>query len=202
VTDCAAPRHGEPEPAAPHAYLCHPCTSGLRRDLQRLPALYALVEELLDPRRAGDAGGAGDGLPVSEAAVEWRSQVRHDLAWWTADIASRCRAAAPADTRVPALAGWLCGQVRWVSFRPLAGDMAATFADARHSAAAITDPRPPSWFIIPDHSNWCPACRQAGMLRIVRRRIVCCAGCGHEWDNTQLMRLGRDIIRATTGTAA
>ena len=206
VNDCAAPRHdGEREPtqAAPSAWLCRSCTFGLRRDLYALPGRYAAMEELLDPRHAGDThGGGGDGLPVSEAAVEWRHQVVHDLHWWTAEIASLARAAAPADTRVPALAGWLHAQVHWFSFRPAAGDMAGTFAELSCRARAITDPRPVSRFPIPGDCPKCgtPRSLQAALYRDPRDAewtAVTCTACGHGWDSEQLRRLGRYLTERT-----
>src|SRR6266568_288248 len=128
TADCTAPRHGEPEPAAPHAALCRPCTSGLRRDLYRLPALHAGLAELLDPLGANGSGGSGDGLPYHEPASECASQIRHDLAWWTAELTRERGWDLAANTRVPALAGWLYGQVSWACFHRWAGDMAGAFA--------------------------------------------------------------------------
>lgn len=203
MTDCAAPRHhDEPEPAEPSAWLCRHCRLSLSRDLRTIPAWYTAIEDLLDPRRAGDTHGTGDGLPISEPAIDWRSQARHDLEWWVLEVSSASRADRPADARIPALAGWLHAQLRWAIFRSWVPDMAGTFADLRHGAIAVIDPRPPLAFIIPAAQNWCPRCHAPGLLRVLRRSMVACYGCGHVWDSTQLLRLGEVIIRGTGRQAA
>jgi hypothetical protein len=135
MTDCLAPRHDEPEPAEPGARLCRPCASGLHRDLRRLPALYAGLGELLDPRTAGDGGGQGDGLPYNDSAAEAMSQVRHDLQVWVRQVITDRQPPMWPVLTVPAMAGWLAGQARWASFRTWAGDMAGAIAGAARPAA-------------------------------------------------------------------
>jgi hypothetical protein len=196
VNDCAAPRHDEPEPAAPHSFLCRPCTSGLRRDLHRLPGLHAALGDLLDPRGSGTGHGDGDGLPYHEPASECRSQIRHDLAWWATETAAMARGELPGFT-VPALAGWLAGQLAWAVYRPWAGDMAAAFAADRGRAMSLLDPRPVTDIPV----GCCPRCEH-GMLRAFiprtegdrRPTLITCTDCGHEWDTTQWLGLGRTLI--------
>jgi hypothetical protein len=207
---CLAPRHDEPEPAMPAARLCRPCAGGLARDLRRLPALYAGLAELLGPSRGGDGGGTGDGLPYNDSASECMSQVRHDLQVWARQVITERQPAAWPVPSVPALAGWLAGQARWASFREWAGDMAGAFASDRGRAVALLDPRPALRITVPAALNRCPRCGAAGGMAAVvytgpgdpRPSLVGCAGCGHEWDATQWLKLGRDIIRATQGAAA
>jgi hypothetical protein len=208
AADCLAPRHDEPEPAMPAARLCRPCAGGLRRDLARLPALYASLAGLLDPRVTGD-GGAGDGLPYNDSAAEAMSQVRHDLEVWAKRVITERQPAAWPVPAVPALAGWLAGQAGWASFRPWAGDMAGAFAADRGRAVALLDPRPAVRIAVPAALNRCPRCGEAGGLAAVvysgqgdpRPSLVSCSACGHEWDATQWMKLGRDIIRAAREAA-
>jgi hypothetical protein len=210
MTGCLAPRHDEPEPAEPGARLCRPCLAGMTRDLRRLPALYAGLAELLDPRVTGDGGGAGDGLPYNDAAAEAMSQVRHDLQVWTRQVITERQPAAWPVPTVPALAGWLAGQARWASFRPWAGDMAGALASDRGRAVALLDPRPAVRIAIPAALNRCPRCGTAGGMSAVvytgpvdpRPSLVACAGCGHEWDATQWLRLGHDILRNSETKAA
>lgn len=204
MNPCAAPRHDEPADAAPHAHLCRPCTARLRSDLRRLPFLHAALADLLDPRRAGPGTGSGDGLPYHEPASECMSQIAHDLRWWT-ELVAELRLELPADLRIPALAGWLHGQVQWASFRPWSGDMAAAFAADRGRAVAILNPRPVSRFGVPGK---CPHCGAERLEAAVctdpgdqRPSVVSCGGCGREWDATQWMRLGKDII-SSEGRAA
>lgn len=204
MTDCLAPRHAEPEPAAPHAVLCRPCTARLRRDLRVLPHLYASLGDLLDPRRASGPGtGSGTGLPYHEPAAETMSQIAHDAGYWTAAVlAERRPDICPART-VPAMCGWLAGQVTWASYRPWAGDMAGALASDRARAFAVLDPLPRADIPVPRAMNWCPACREPGRLTAVvsqdetdrRPSMVWCGACGREWDTTQWLRLGRDIVR-------
>jgi len=211
TADCLAPRHAEPEPAAPYAVLCRPCTAWLRRDLRLLPRLHAGLGELLDPRRAGGPGtGSGGGLPYHEPAADCRSQIAHDAEYWvTVVLAERQPNVCPVRT-LPAMCGWLAGQVSWAAYRPWAGDMAGALADCRSRAMAVLDPMPRADIPVPAALNWCPACREAGQLTAVvsqserdrRPSVVWCAACGHEWDVTQWLRLGRDIIRNTQGAAA
>lgn len=209
MTACLAPRHDEPEPAEPGARLCRPCLSGMGRDLRRLPPLYAGLAELLDPRVSGDGGGAGDGLPYNDAAAECMSQVRHDLQVWARQVVAERQAAAPAPS-VPALCGWLAGQARWASFRGWAGDMAGALAADRGRAVALLNPRPAVRITVPAALNRCPRCGAAGGLAAVvytgpvdpRPSLVTCAGCGHEWDATQWLKLGRDILRISEAKAA
>jgi hypothetical protein len=197
VNDCAAPRHDEPEPAAPHSWLCRPCTSGLRRDLHRLPVLHAALGDLLDPRGAGGGGGSGDGLPYHEPASECRSQIEHDTEFWVMwIIGERQPSAWPART-MTAMCGWLSGWADWVPLWPWAGDMAAVFAADRGRAMSLLDPRPVADIPVDN----CPRCEH-GMLRAFiprtegdrRPTVITCTDCGHEWDTTQWLGLGRTIL--------
>lgn len=204
MTDCQAPRHADPEPAAPHANLCRSCAAWLRRDLRRLPGLHASLGELLDPRRAhGPGTGSGAGMPYHEPAAECRSQLAHDAEFWTALVLSERQPNICPVRTVPAMCGWLAGQVGWAVYRPWAGDMAGAFLDGARRAAAVLDPMPRADIPLPRTMNWCPGCREHGRLTAVvsqdeadrRPSLVWCGGCGREWDTTQWLRLGRDIIR-------
>jgi hypothetical protein len=209
MTDCLAPRHDEPEPAEPGARLCRPCASGLHRDLRRLPALYAGLGELLDPRTAGDGGGQGDGLPYNDSAAEAMSQVRHDLQVWVRQVITDRQPPMWPVLTVPAMAGWLAGQARWASFRTWAGDMAGAIASDRGRAVALLAPRPALRITVPAALNRCPRCGAAGGLAAVvytgpgdpRPSLVSCGGCAHEWDATQWLKLGRDILRTAREAA-
>lgn len=208
MTDCTAPRHAEPEPAAPHAWLCRPCAAGLRRDLHRLPALYAGLGELLDPRRSGPGTGDGDGLPYHDPASECMSQIRRDLRFWANWIIEVRQPSAWPVPMVAAMAGWLAGHADWVPYWEHAGDMAGAMAADRGRAVALLDPHPSAAIAIPPGYR-CPRCGVLGALSAVvyreddrRPSMVTCGGCGHGWDATQWLRLGRDIMRATEGQAA
>lgn len=202
MTACLAPRHlGDPEPAeaAPHAALCRPCTARLRSDLRRLPSLYADLGALLDPRRAGGPGtGDGGGLPYHVPAAECRDQIAHDAGYWVMRVTEERQPGICPVRTLPSMCGWLAGQVTWVSFRPWAGDMAGAVASDRGRALAVLDPVPVSRFPLPAA---CPKCG-ARLLEVTvytdpgdsRWSMVTCGGCGHEWDTTQWLRLGREIL--------
>lgn len=202
--DCLAPRHDQPERAAPHASLCHDCTSRLRSDLRRLPSLHAELAGLLDPRRASGPGtGSGAGLPYHEPASEAMSQIAHDAEYWTMVVLAERQPPACPVRSLPVMLGWLAGQVTWCSFRPWAGDMAGALAADAGRARAVLDPMPTAVIALPTAMNWCPGCGERGLLSATvpqcdgdrRPSLVACGGCGREWDTTQWLRLGRDIIR-------
>lgn len=199
--DCAAPRHDrEPEPAETEAWLCRSCRLRLSRHLRRLPALYASLD--VTPGRAHGRGrGTGDGLPYDDAISECRSQIRHDLSWWTRQCATDRRQPVSAAT-VPAMAGYLSGSVRWMVFRSWAGDVAGAMAAVTGQALALLDPWPSSRF--PAHAA-CPDC-EAGELMVTiygeqdkRRSVVECDSCEAAWLPEQWVRLGRRIL---SGAAA
>ena len=205
MTDCQAPRHGdEPEPAAPAAKLCYPCTSRLRGDLRRLPVLHAELGGMLDPRRAcGPGTGDGGGLPFHEPASEAMSQIAHDAEYWTMVVLAERQPPACPVRSLPAMCGWLAGQVTWCSFRDWAGDMAGALAADAGRARAVLDPMPVASIALPPGMNWCPRCGERGLLTAAvpqseadrRPSLVGCGGCGAEWDTTMWLRLGRDILR-------
>ena len=207
MTDCAAPRHDDPVQAEAHAHLCGSCKAGLRRDLRRLPALASELTDQLDPRRSTcmartGADGSGMGLPYNDPAAECISQIRHDLAWWTWEIASQRGWEPPAKDSIPAMAGWLVAQVTWCAFRPWAGDLAAAFAADRGRSMAVIDPMPRADIPIPADVNYCPRCGHTMCLYATvyqsagdrRQSLVTCGNCLHEWDAVQWLRLGQTII--------
>jgi hypothetical protein len=75
--------------------------------------------------------------------------------------------------------------------------MAAAFAADRGRATSLLDPRPVADIPVDN----CPRC-EAGMLRASiprtegdrRPTLITCTDCGHEWDTTQWLSLGRIIL--------
>lgn len=211
MTECAAPRHLDdadiPETEA-HAVLCRPCRRGLHRDLTRLPGLHADLQALPHATRRGH--GDGTGLPINEPASDTCAQILHDLTWWAMHITAERGTAAPRaavdprwrDDPVPVLAGWIAGQVQWISFRPWAGDMCGAMADNRQRAISLLDPWVRKRFAIPGRDGLCVNCG-AGRLHVTiyasdgdkRRSHVECPACGQRWEPERWMRLGHDIIR-------
>ena len=189
---------GQPSPGAA---ICRDCTAMLRRDLRRLPQLDRDLEALMDPRRTitYGSGGSGGGLPYHEPAAECRSQVAHDLRYWAAQVTMARQLTAPAVT-IAAMAGWLCGQVPWIAGRPWSADMADALAADAGRAMALLDPLRRARIQLPGS---CPQCGASGAMAAtvyqdegdLRPSVIGCAGCGHQWDTTQWLRLGHVILQ-------
>jgi hypothetical protein len=87
--------------------------------------------------------------------------------------------------------------------------MAGAMASDRGRAVALLDPRPAVRITVPAALNRCPRCGAAGGMAAVvytgpgdpRPSLVACAACGHEWDATQWLKLGRDILRTAQDPA-
>jgi len=194
VTDCTAPRHDgqdEPTPAEAHAALCAPCRRGLASDLRRLPALHADLENI-----PATSGGDGTGLPFSEPAADCRSQIRHDLVFWSRHVTDLRGLDAPpvqqagwADRPVLVMCGWLAGQVTWCSFRDWAPDMAGAISADRARAVALLDPWIQKKFEIPGADGICLECAAGRMVVTVyvyqsdnRKSFIGCTVCGARWE--------------------
>lgn len=197
-TECAC-GCGRP---APGAALAPQCAAALRRDLRRLPALDRDLEDHLNPLRTGfrmQEEGKGEGLPYHEPAAECRSQIAHDLRWWTAMVSHGRQLTLP-DLAVPAMAGWLCGQVPWIAGRPWSADMLAALSADCGRARALLDPLRRAVIPLP---GCCPQCGSAGTMTAtvpkddgdLRPSVITCGGCGHAWDTTQWQRLGHVLLQ-------
>lgn len=195
--DCPAPRHSdEPEPALPYATLCGGCKLRLSRDLRRLPHLHTELASVIPGR--GHGRGTGDGLPYDDGASECRSQIEHDLRYWTAEAAAD-RHTTVTVTTVAAMAGLLYGAVQWMIYRAWCADLASAISDVRTHATALLDPWITRRFPVPHAA--CPQC-SAGTLTVTvyasdgdrRRSHVECAGCGESWLPEQWTRLGQRIL--------
>jgi hypothetical protein len=87
--------------------------------------------------------------------------------------------------------------------------MAGAVAADRGRAVALLNPRSVVRITVPAALNRCPRCEAAGGLAAVvytgpvdpRPSLVTCGGCGHEWDATQWLKLGRDILRTAREAA-
>ena len=188
MTGCAAPRHPDddrPE-TRPHAKLCLPCERGLARDLRRLPALHASLEHI-----PATGGGDGTGLPFSEPAADCRSQITHDVQWWTFRVMA-VRHASPTGEAwhtLPAMCGWLHGQVTWCSFRDWAPDMAGAISADRARAVALLDPWVTKTFELPGADGVCLECAAGRMVVTVyvyaadsRKSFIGCTACPARWE--------------------
>lgn len=186
---------------APNSALSPQCAAALRSGLRRLPALDRDLEALMDPRRAMacGSGGSGGGLPYHQAAGECRSQIAHDLAYWTAMVAGLRQLAAP-SVIVAGMAGWLCGQVPWIAGRPWSADMLAALSADCGRARALLDPLRRAVVGIPGR---CPECDASGSMTAtvpkddgdLRPSVITCGGCGHAWDATQWLKLGHVLLQ-------
>lgn len=197
--DCAAPRHDtEPVEAETHSHLCKACRLRLARDLRRLPHLDTELDEfLVTGRTRGHSRGQGDGLPYSDTVSECRSQIRHDLVFWTRHACDTRKAQLPAMT-VLSMAGFLRGALAWAIFRDWAGDMAGAIGHDTGRAHALLDPWPTKRF--PAHAT-CPDCGTGQIVCTVygdndkRRPYVECDSCEATWLTEQWLRLGQRIVQ-------
>jgi hypothetical protein len=207
MTNCAAPRHDDSEPAEPHATLCKPCRLGLARDLRRLPGLHADLEHLLVTGQSR-ATGSGTGLPVNEPASDCRSQIRHDLTYWCHHITQVRGLDTPpaagdwAANSVAVMCGWLAGQVTWLTYRDWAGDMAGAIRDSAGRAHALLDPWVTKRFPIPGADGMCAFCGAGRMEATIyaddgdkRRSFIACPACGERLEPERWARYGRMVIR-------
>ena len=215
---CAAPRHDDtddPPRCEPHAHLCRPCRVSLRRDLCRIPALYAALEESKAVTRRSP--GNGGGLPLNEPAAECQGQIRHDLTWWAVLIAGQ-RGVPPARlaalpgwqaNRVPGLCGWLYLSLNWIPYRAWAPDMAAALAEDAGRALALAQPWQVSHHPIGGPLGVCPDCGSGRIWKKLflsdgdrRRNYLACDGCGQVWWPEQWLRLGQRLIRRAEAAAS
>lgn len=185
---------------SPNAALSPQCTADLRRDLRRLPQLDRDLEALMDPRRTITYGSSGSegGLPYHEPAAECRSQIAHDLRWWTGMVTSGRPGARRPGTAIAAMAGWLCGQAQWIAGRSWSADMLAAMAADCGRAHALLDPLRRAVIPLPGS---CPHCGNPAMVATVwqdegdlRPSVITCP-CGAAWDTTQWYRLGIILSR-------
>ena len=179
---CTAPRHAEPEPAEPGAYLCKPCRHHLRRDLLALPALHRDLGEVA--ARPYATTGDGPGMTASEL----QSQIRHDLVWWARLVMAESRATSCPVNTVLAIAAWLAarcqeGRHGWCAYQPWAPEMAGAFADVRAHAYAVVNPLPVIRFEIP--GSVCPECGGGPLKALIysdeadrRPSHLACLTCG------------------------
>lgn len=187
---------------APGAALSPQCAAALRSALRRLPALDRDLEALMDPRRTMAYGSSGSegGLPYHEPAAECRSQISHDLRWWTAMVTAGRPSGTWPQLTVPAMAGWLHGQAWWIAGRPWSADMLAALAADCGRARALLDPMRRAVIDIPGR---CPECDASGSMTATvpkddgdqRPSVITCAGCGHAWDTTQWLKLGHVLLQ-------
>ena len=178
MTDCAAPRHdGDQADTEAHAALCRPCRLGLARDLRRLPALHADLEHIPATR-----GGDGTGLPFSEPAADCRSQIRHDVTFWTLHVMEvgigLPRGSWDLLSPIAARCGWLHGQMSWIPFRDWAPDMAGAIGADRARAVALLDPWVTKTFELPGADGVCLECEAS--------EPAWCGECGQSYASEAL----------------
>lgn len=150
-------------------------------------------------RHGNGRGHHGDGLPYNDAVSECRSQIRHDLSWWTRTIAEDRNCELPVLTTA-SMAGFILA-AKWVVYRGFAGELADVTAANAGRAMALLDPWITRRFDIPGTDGRCLTC-DYGRLQVTvyasdgdkRRSFVACSHCDHSWLTEQWTRLGEQII--------
>lgn len=195
----------QPRTAADGLNLCAGCHAALRRHLTDLPALHADVVDQM-PARSDNVGPAVSGsrttpLPYNPRAGDLLSQMRHDLGWLVALVATeRGLAAAPGPN--PAVqCAWLVRHVDWLAARPDAGAYKDMVAELVGRSYNVIDPaRLP--LVIGPCIEVLDDGRCGGMLFASVRRDgdprpseIWCDGCEVLLDTTQWHRFGRRYLR-------
>jgi hypothetical protein len=207
VTDCAAPRHadGDRPETRPSSYLCYPCEHGLRRDLRRLPAHHADLEELLVTIRSGAFRGPGDGLIVNQSISDVQALMRRNVTRCVLLIAETRGFALPPD-RFPAMCGWLVPMVGWASFQDWAPAMAGAFRTTVNRARSLLDQYVTRRIEL--HAACVePDCHGQLWASVYddddrRRPAIECDACGTGWTAEQWLHLGQRIIKREEAMAS
>lgn len=194
------PRH-----AADGLNLCPGCWAALYRHLNALPHLHQDVLDSLPTGGASDgpavSGSRTTPLPYNPRAGDLLSQMRHDLGWLVALVATeRGLAASPGPNPVVQCA-WLVRHVDWLAARPDAGAYKDMVAELVGRSYNVIDPaRLP--LVIGPCIEVLDDGRCRGMLFASVRRDgdprpseIWCDGCEVLLDTTQWHRFGRRYLR-------
>jgi hypothetical protein len=193
------PRAGKrpPRTAAKTVRLCRSCLSTTRRDLAALPGLYAECAEHNPLQDKGELrervrSSREIALPLPEAAVHARAEIRGVLASWSGLVVAELGPAGAPSRTVPEMTQFLIRNLNWLATHPAAADFAAEIAELTAHAARALDP---------GQKNRTPlgTCAEAGCDALLyadraARRIVCESG--HESRYDQWLLLGRSLERA------
>jgi hypothetical protein len=189
-----------PSIAGPGRSLCTACRDRLISNLENLPALYsdcnrAASQQVVHViRKVSRKSATADSM--SPAAAEIRTAILTILASWAGLVADERRVQPPArDT--PALAGFLCRHIEWLTHHPAAGDIADEIQDLVRVARSIAYPNG----VRRVHVGCCPAGDCDGdLIALIRPRddllpseIVCTVASGHAWPVTWWRKLARQI---------
>lgn len=201
---CAAPRcrldqDGNPEPrqVAGQAYLCAPCRSRLRRDVEALPGLWQELGYRLVPSqtRGEPVGGSKDpNLALNFAVAEHRSHIAGVLASWCLLVGEERGLNPPAGMDVSRLAAWLTTHVDWLAHQPFADEPAREFRELAGRARAMAYPRRRREFTLPES---CPCGGTLGAMinddDDLLPAAIECDTCDNEWQPSEWLALGRRI---------
>jgi hypothetical protein len=195
-----APRAGHHQPrrtSVKAARLCRACLSTTRRGLAALPGLYAECAEHNPLHDKGDLrekvrSSREATLPLPEAAVHARAEIRGVLASWSGLVVAELGPVGAPSRTVPAMTQFLIRNLNWLATHPAAADFAAEIAELTAQAARALDPgqkkRPPLGTCT---ETGCDALLYADQAA---RRIVCESG--HESRYDQWLLLGRKLERS------
>jgi hypothetical protein len=218
---CVLHPEGEDRRALPSLRLCGSHRDRLEDDIQALPRLYADLDRALTsptvvttvsngprPARDGDRDPlvlAETALPINPEVADLRDQIRHDLAWWTLEVAEKRGLMVPMQGPRPHVtAKWLGRHVDWIAgneaaaqacppvMRGLVGRARALVAPSGARRIAIGPCRGSA------DGQACPGTLYATVRAEDDTRtseLYCDGDCGLSLDPTQWRRFSREYLR-------
>jgi hypothetical protein len=186
-----------PRTAGKTGRLCRACLSTTRRDLAALPELYA---ECAEHNPLSGKGELRDkvrssreiSLPLPDAAVHARAEIRGVLASWSGLVVAELGPVGAPSRSVPEMTNFLIRNLNWLATHPAAADFATEVAELTAGAGRALDPGQKKRTPL----GTCTEVACDALLYADRevRRIVCERG--HESRYDQWLLLGRNLERA------
>lgn len=148
-------------------------------------------------------GSTEPALPIDDRLADLRSQVLHDLDWWTGEHAEQLRVARPATRTVHQAVAWLARHIDWSAAQPFAGEYVAVLTELRARIRRAVDlPAPRRTDVGPcvehDRGRRCP-----GRLFTIARDpgdpvpvVIQCDTCTAAYDSARWKRLGERLKHA------
>ncbi|MGH6657593.1 MAG: hypothetical protein ACRDVE_20600 [Actinocrinis sp.] len=192
----------------PPSLLCGGCYARLRRDLAACEFAYewlgTTMRALKPAWRTGTITRGGESRPPFDVQLhDARAAIETGLDGWARYIAGLYvpPMAGPADPRVPTVARWLRGRLRWCSDQPWCGEFAVALAELRQAAYALAPwERGMERLPLP-----CPGrgCGRQSLVFYQGSDTVTCSRrqCGHTMPMSQYRAMIEDWYRQNRGAA-
>jgi hypothetical protein len=210
VQPCLAPHRDNPPGALGGLKLCAGHFARLRDLLVGPETLAGAYANLLDAHRghrtassAHVTGTTEHRLPIVEAVAELRSQIRHDLVYWTDCHAAQMRTTRPDSEDPGRLCPWLARYTDWSAAQPWIGDYLDVLSELAGHARRLIDLPAPRRTVVGNCVEYVDGRRCTGTLYTIARDagdptpvVVQCDTCPAAYDSTRWERLGKRLKRA------